>query len=105
MHLLAYNLIRSKMLDAARAYDLLPRQLSFKGAKQALTQYSPRLATASASRRDHIRSEMLRALAQRQVGDRPNRSEPREVKKRHRKYSYMTRPRHAKRPQPKKAYA
>ena len=41
------------------------------------------------------------------VGDveRPNRSEPREVKKRHSKYSYMTRPRHARRPRPKKAYA
>ena len=105
MHLLAYNLIRSKMLDAARAYDLLPRQLSFKGAKQALTHYSPRLATANASRCDHIRFEMLRAMAQRRVGDRPNRNEPREVKKRHSKYSYMTRPRHAPRPRPKKAYA
>jgi hypothetical protein len=105
MHLLAYNLIRSKMLEAARTYGLLPRQLSFKGAKQSLTQYGPRLATANASCCEHIRSEMLRAMAQRQVGDRPNRSEPREVKKRHSKYSYMTRPRHAKRPQPKKAYA
>ena len=34
MHLLAYNLIRGVMAEAAEAHDKQPRQLSFKGALQ-----------------------------------------------------------------------
>ena len=34
MHLLAYNLIRGVMAEAARGRDMLPRELSFNGARR-----------------------------------------------------------------------
>jgi hypothetical protein len=43
-HLLAYNLLRSVMLLAASEHDLNPREISFKGAKQAVTAFAPKLA-------------------------------------------------------------
>ncbi len=40
-HLLAYNLLRTVMAVAANENDIEPRQVSFKGAKQALTAFAP----------------------------------------------------------------
>jgi hypothetical protein len=39
MHLLAYNLIRTVMAEAAERADRRPREVSFKGALQTLTAY------------------------------------------------------------------
>jgi hypothetical protein len=36
-HLLAYNLLRTVMAVAAAEYGIEPREVSFKGAKQAVT--------------------------------------------------------------------
>jgi Transposase DDE domain len=41
-HLLAYNLLRTVMAVAAHENDLKPRQVSFKGAKQAVTAFAER---------------------------------------------------------------
>ena len=43
MHLLAYNLIRGVMAEAAEAHDKQPRQLSFKGALQTMTAFQDAL--------------------------------------------------------------
>ncbi|MCP4877146.1 MAG: transposase, partial [Gammaproteobacteria bacterium] len=45
-HLLAYNLLRTVMAVAANENDIEPRKLSFKGAKQALTAFAPKLEAA-----------------------------------------------------------
>jgi hypothetical protein len=42
-HLLAYNLLRTAMAVAANENDSEPRQVSFKGAKQALRRSLRRL--------------------------------------------------------------
>src|SRR5205085_10155279 len=42
-HLLAYNLLRTVMAVAASANDVEPRAISFKGAKQTLTAFAPKL--------------------------------------------------------------
>ena len=47
-HLLAYNLIRGQMAEAAREKDLVPVQLSFKGAVQAVNAFAGWLWTAGA---------------------------------------------------------
>src|SRR5437660_2539596 len=39
MHLLAYNLIRTVMAQAARGHGLAPREISFKGALQTLNAF------------------------------------------------------------------
>ena len=39
MHLLAYNLIRGVMAEAARGRDIVPRELSFNGARQTVRAF------------------------------------------------------------------
>ena len=39
MHLLAYNLIRGVMAEAARGRDMQPRELSFNGARQTVRAF------------------------------------------------------------------
>jgi hypothetical protein len=46
MHLLAYNLIRGVMAEAAEAHDKRPRLLSFKGALQTMTAFQDALRQA-----------------------------------------------------------
>jgi hypothetical protein len=45
-HLLAYNLLRTVMAVAASENDIEPRKVSFKGAKQALTAFAPKIEAA-----------------------------------------------------------
>src|SRR5215212_4770615 len=45
-HLLAYNLLRTVMAVAASENDVEPRQISFKGAKQAVTAFAPKIEAA-----------------------------------------------------------
>src|ERR1019366_9860901 len=45
-HLLAYNLLRTVMAVAASEHDTEPRQGSFKGAKQVLTAFAPKIQAA-----------------------------------------------------------
>src|SRR5262249_59142201 len=46
VHLLAYNLLRTVMAVAAAEHGLEPRQVSFTGAKQAVTALPPKLEAA-----------------------------------------------------------
>ena len=45
-HLLAYNLLAPVMAVAAHENDLEPRQVSLKGAKQAVTAFAPKIEAA-----------------------------------------------------------
>jgi hypothetical protein len=45
-HLLAYNLLRTVMAVAASENHVEPRAISFKGAKQTLTAFAPKLEAA-----------------------------------------------------------
>jgi len=45
-HLLAYNLLRTAMAVAASENGIEPRKVSFKGAKQALTAFAPKIEAA-----------------------------------------------------------
>jgi hypothetical protein len=89
VYLLAYNLIRLMMAQAASLVGRVPRQLSFKHAVQiwiAWTQHSPRID-------DNNLHQLFVILAQQRVGERPGRSEPRALKGRPSKYPLLTKPR------------
>lgn len=89
-YLLAYNLIRRLMAQAAKHADLLPRQLSFKHAVQisiVLPHYRDLILNGDK------RNILLGLIAQQQVGDRPNRVEPRAIKRRPKPYPLLTVPR------------
>jgi len=91
-HCLAYNLIRKTMAESARHQGVPPRQLSFKGAVQTMNSFAPYLALCVVDK-DELWAELLTAIAAHIVGNRPNRLEPRKLKYRLGKYTYMTRPR------------
>jgi Transposase DDE domain len=81
-HLLAYNLLRTVMAVAASENDMEPREISFKGAKQALTAFAPKLEAARPEQRARLVDAMLVAVAHQRVGNRPGRWEPRARKRR-----------------------
>jgi Transposase DDE domain len=81
-HLLAYNLLRTAMAVAAGENGLEPRQGSFKGAKQAVTAFAPKLEAARPEARPAVIDAMLAVIAYHRVGDRPGRWEPRAWKRR-----------------------
>jgi hypothetical protein len=92
-YLLAYNLIRVRMAQAAAKNDVLPRTLSFTAAKILIQTFTPYLRITSGAENQRIEAEMLDAIAASKVNKRPGRKEPRAVKKRVQKYSYLTKPR------------
>lgn len=94
VHLLSYNLIRTVMAQAAHQAKVAPRQLSFKGAVQLLNAFREKFLSApSAAQRQHLYREMLQAMAQHRIGQRPGRCEPRAVKRRPKTYPRLTQPR------------
>jgi hypothetical protein len=90
VYLLAYNLIRLLMAQAALEADLHPRELSFKHAVQLWSEWSAPLA-ARPPRRDH--ADLIRLIAQPRVGHRPDRLEPRARKRRPKPYPWLKVPR------------
>ncbi len=91
MHLLAYNLIRKLMAQAAAETGVEPRDLSFKGTLQTLVAFAA-AGWACPARRNELYAAVLRAVATHRVNNRPDRVEPRAVKRR-KKQVYLTEPR------------
>jgi Transposase DDE domain len=95
-HLLAYNLIRTVMAQAAAKHDLEPRSISFKGAMQTLEAFRPLLelqTAGDAAGRSRLYHDLLAAIATHRVADRPDRYEPRVKKRRRNHYGWLTKPR------------
>jgi hypothetical protein len=92
-HLLAYNLIRGLIARAAQQAGIEPRQVSFAGAVQTLDAFAPVLALAQPQDLPRLLEILLRAIARHRVGDRPNRYEPRAVKRRAKPIAWLTVPR------------
>jgi Transposase DDE domain len=93
VHLLAYNLIRTVMAQAAAEHQLPPRTLSFKGALQTLLAFQPRLDACRPEQWLTLHTQLLEAIATHRVGDRPNRIEPRARKRRPKHYPLLQEPR------------
>jgi hypothetical protein len=92
-HLLAYNLIRTVMAQAAHVHGKHPRRLSFLRTLRTLEAFRPLLAHAHADALPELYRELLRAVAAHEVGNRPDRLEPRQRKRRPKPYNLMTEPR------------
>ena len=89
-HLLVYNLIRGVMAEAARRHGLLPRRVELPGGA-ADAGGVPGRAEPGATGESAVvlRAVALRAIASHRVGDRPDRVEPRVVKRRPKAYPRM----------------
>jgi hypothetical protein len=94
MHLIAYDLVRALMLEAATRHNKDLTRLSLAGAAAAIRQWAPSFVglTSRAQRRAHL-DAFLRALANDLVPYRPNRVEPRARKRRPKNYQLLNKPR------------
>ena len=92
-HLLAYNLVRTELAEAARLCETTPRRLSFRGALQTLLAFQAEGAGRSGRRRRDWAMTQRRAMTMHRVGMRPGRSEPRAVKRRPKPHKWLTVPR------------
>ncbi len=94
VHLLAYNLVRAVMAQAASLGHLLPRQLSFKATLQLVRAFEENLRHAPRGRQTLRRAYLLAGIARLRLPHRPGRVEPRAVKRRPKPRSLLTQPRH-----------
>ena len=94
MYLIAHNLIRCLMAEAAASFAADLERLSFKGTVDTVRQYSCALAQArNRKQRSRLIEELLENLARDLLPDRPNRVEPRAVKRRPKPYALLNKPR------------
>jgi len=95
--LLAYNLIRQTMLEAALKSGRSPRQLSFTAALQKIAAAWAVLSVCDDALRLRLIDVHLDDIATNLIGDRPDRVEPRAVKRRPKPHKLLTEPRDAAR--------
>jgi hypothetical protein len=94
MHLIAYNLIRCLMVEAASIHQVNLESISFKGSVDTLRHFSPVIAQArSRQQQTQLTNDMLEALVGDLLPRRPHRIEPRHQKRRPKAYPFMTKPR------------
>jgi hypothetical protein len=79
MHLTGYNLVRGVMAAAAEKSGVCPWEISFKGTLQSLSQFLPLLSVITS---ESWCDALLTAVAAHVVGNRPDRFEPRRIKRR-----------------------
>lgn len=93
-YLVAHNLVRCVMAQAAASYSVPLERISFKGSSDTLRQYSAALAQAPNQKlRRQLWEDLLSNLAHDLVLPRPDRREPRAVKHRPKAYPLLNKPR------------
>ena len=93
--LVAHNLVRTVMAAAAQAHPVPLARLSFTGTLHTLRSFAAASAQATnAPQRRRLWAAMLQRLAADRVPLRPDRCEPRVVKRRPKPYRRLDRPRH-----------
>ena len=91
--LLAYNLIRQRILQAALLAERSPRQISFTAAMQKIAASWQAILLCDEERVRTLIEAHLRDLATHRIGDRPDRVEPRAIKRRPKPHPLLTTPR------------
>jgi hypothetical protein len=95
MFFIAYNLIRCLMVQASASNDVALDRMSFKGTVDSVRQFSLAIAQArSKKKQNQLIIELLDVIARDQVPERPDRLEPRAVKRRPKPFHRLNRPRH-----------
>lgn len=93
-YLIAYNLMRCVMAEACSRYNVELEGISFKGALDALRQYSTAISQARNKKiRQQLWGDLLLNLARDVVRYRPGRHEPRALKRRQKPFPLLNQPR------------
>jgi len=90
VYLLAYNLIRLMMAQAALIAHQLPREISFKHTVQMWIAWTHQ---GNGIKHEDQLYALFMLIAQQRVGERPGRIEPRALKRRPKTYPLLTKPR------------
>ena len=92
MTVVVFNAIRAVMVSAGEAVKRAAWRLSFTAAWQAIESFAVRVSCPVSGGRAW--EALLQVIGRQVVDDRPNRSEPRVLKRRPKDCKYMTKPRH-----------
>jgi hypothetical protein len=93
-YLVAHNLVRCVMAEAVARHQVDLERVSFKGTVDALRQYGDAIGQARNQKtRSQLWDDLLLNLARDLVPYRPNRTEPRAVKRRPKPYPLLNQPR------------
>jgi len=94
MFFIAYNVIRCLIAQAGLINDVALDRMSFKGTVDSLRQFSLAIAQArSKKKQNQLIVQLLEVIARDEVPDRPNRIEPRAVKRRPKAFALLNKPR------------
>ncbi len=86
VHLLAYNLIRTVQLEASIQHGVDPLILSFCATIQHLSSFTCLLAHATEEQHEYEYTQLIFLVSREKLPFRPNRVEPRAVKRRPKAY-------------------
>jgi Transposase DDE domain len=93
-HLLVYNLVRTVMAQAAAQAQIRPDEISFAGALQTINAFLPDMQALQTTEDAQVLWEVLLwAVGEHRVGNRPDRYEPRAVRRRAKNYRRLREPR------------
>jgi putative transposase len=92
-HLIGYNLTRAAQAKAAQQKGVEPWRLSFAGARDLVSEMREHLTWSAQAHRAVVLAALWLAVGQRAVQDRPNRVEPRRVKRGPKAYLRLREPR------------
>lgn len=90
-HLIAYNLIRITMVNTASVLKKLPNEISFRATSQALCVI--RFMVLLTGKSEGIDLFLITMLSSTKVGHRPDRYEPRALKRRKKNFAFLSQPR------------
>jgi hypothetical protein len=94
MFFIAYNLIRCLMVQAAATNHAKLERMSFKGTVDSVRQFSLAIAQARSRRKQNqLIVQLLEVIARDEVPHRPDRREPRAVKRRPKAFPLLNKPR------------
>jgi len=91
--MIAYNMIRALIFQAAVKNNMDPFRISFKGTIATISQWMPLINALKNHSKKNAMNNMLTILAKDIVPYRPNRLQPRAVKRRRNSYQLLTQPR------------
>ena len=93
VHVLAYNIIRGNLAQAAILNNKIPRQLSFKSAVQLIIQATKQLIVLTGILLNNALQALFKAIASTPVGLQKRKNQPRAIKRRPKSYPLLMIPR------------
>ena len=93
VHLLAYNIIRGKIAQAAVIHNKIPRQIGFRATVQLVCQAAKLTVVLTGKKLTQALLALFKAIASTVIGKQKRKNQPRAIKRRPKPYPLLTIPR------------